>query len=157
MYKYSVLSKRNLRHDRRAWCGWSPEPHEGFWIVPHSPQQREFCTEGLLGQHALGMLGRTLKYLLGGCHGNMICYSILYTCARLKGFPLSFLFPPIPPSLPPSLPPFSVPPRIKTGWSTVALHQNLKNLGLSRLEITKIEKVLERAEAVERVNQLRIG
>ena len=30
-----------------------------FWLSPF-PHQREFCTEGLLGQHALGMLGRTL-------------------------------------------------------------------------------------------------
>ena len=29
---------------------------------PHSPHQREFCTEGLLGRHALGMLGRALIY-----------------------------------------------------------------------------------------------
>ena len=27
---------------------------------PHSPHQREFCTEGLFGRHALGMLGKTL-------------------------------------------------------------------------------------------------
>ena len=58
----SVLPKRNSRHDRRAWCGWS------LYIIatskllgyPQSPHQREFCSEGLLGRHALGMLGRTL-------------------------------------------------------------------------------------------------
>ena len=27
---------------------------------PHYPHQREFCTEGLLGRHALGMLEKTL-------------------------------------------------------------------------------------------------
>ena len=31
---------------------------------PHSPHQREFCTEGLLGRHALGMLGRTLGWVV---------------------------------------------------------------------------------------------
>ena len=93
---------------------------------------------------------------------DVMDYDMLYCILVLnrKDFlPLFLLFPPLPPSLPPSLP-LSLPSlqlRIKTGWSTVALHQNLKNLGLSRLEITKIEKVLERAEAVERVNQLRIG
>ena len=45
-----------------------------FWVkpvstskhlcCPHSPLQREFCTEGLLGRHALGMLGRTLNWKL---------------------------------------------------------------------------------------------
>ena len=34
---------------------------KAFWLS-HSPHQREFCTEGLLGRHALGMLGRTLVY-----------------------------------------------------------------------------------------------
>ena len=42
-----------------------------MWVEPvattkllgylHSPHQREFYTEGLLGRQALGMLGRTLK------------------------------------------------------------------------------------------------
>ena len=29
---------------------------------PYSPHQRKFCTEGLLGRHALGVLGRTLVW-----------------------------------------------------------------------------------------------
>ena len=55
----SVLPKQNSRHDRRAWCGWSLWPHQSFWVIPF-PRQRELCTEGLLGRHALGILGRTL-------------------------------------------------------------------------------------------------
>ena len=34
-----------------------------FLGYPHSRHQREFCTEGLLGRHALGMLGRTLRFI----------------------------------------------------------------------------------------------
>ena len=35
-----------------------------LWGYPHFPHQREFCTEGLLGRHALGMLGRTLHAIV---------------------------------------------------------------------------------------------
>ena len=34
---------------------------KAFWLS-HSPHQREFC---MLGQHALGMLGRTLETIQG--------------------------------------------------------------------------------------------
>ena len=47
---------------------------QGLSLVPH---QRKLCTEGLLGQHALGMLGRTMiiydTHSLAG--PQQMCYS----------------------------------------------------------------------------------
>ena len=49
----------NLRHDRRSWCRWSCSHIKAFGLS-HSHIKGNFCTEGLLGQHTLGMLGRIL-------------------------------------------------------------------------------------------------
>ena len=58
----SVLPKQNSRH-LRSWEGmvWV-EPVVITKLVAIPPHQRELCTQGLLGWHALGlgMLGRTL-------------------------------------------------------------------------------------------------
>ena len=47
--------------------------------LSHSPHQREICTEGLLGRHALGMLGRTLDR--PNLHTTKITYISNYTVA----------------------------------------------------------------------------
>jgi hypothetical protein len=52
----AVLPKQNSRHDSRGGaCG-----HNKAYGLPLFPHQKELRTEGLLGRHALGMLGRTL-------------------------------------------------------------------------------------------------
>ena len=58
--KLDSLPKLNLRHDRRAQFGWSLWPHQSTWVIPFPTSKETVCTEGLLAQHALGMLGRTL-------------------------------------------------------------------------------------------------
>ena len=44
-----------------------------FGLIPF-PRQREFGTEGLLGRHALGMLGRTLVMIVVLCVCLCVCY-----------------------------------------------------------------------------------
>ena len=59
----NVLPKLNSRHDRLAYFGWSLWPQQSLWIIP-IPTLKELCTEGILGQHALGMLEETLVMTL---------------------------------------------------------------------------------------------
>ena len=58
----SVPPKQNSRHDERAWFGRGLQPHQS--ICTHIiPTSRNISIEGLLGRHALNMLGRTLLIL----------------------------------------------------------------------------------------------
>ena len=62
-HAHSILPKQNSGHDRREWFGWSLHVATSkVWDSSYSPHQRKFCTEGLLGRHALGMLERTLYH-----------------------------------------------------------------------------------------------
>ena len=65
-WHFSVLPKNYSRHDKRAWFGHGLWSHESFPF----PHQRKICAEGLQGQQALSMLGRTLllPVLQGGAN-----------------------------------------------------------------------------------------
>lgn len=47
--------------------------------------------------------------------------------------------------------------RIKTGWSTISSHHHHRHAGLTAVELKQIQQVLERAQAMEHLEEVRIG
>ena len=61
----SILPKQTLRHDGRAKFGWSHWLHQSYYTPPIPTSKENPYTDGLLGRHALCILGRTLRVSTG--------------------------------------------------------------------------------------------